>query len=100
VFIGVGVDEDAIRASGRAAADGLCGCPSVQQAAADGLCLRVSGGPGRLGLQGPGSVSGAPGEQRSGRLGKRGPASGGRWLRTAHCLSEQVVGAGRTRIEV
>jgi hypothetical protein len=109
VFIGVGVDEDAIRTSGRAAVDGLCGCPSVQQAAADGLCLRASGGPGRLGLRGPGSASGAPGERQSGRLGERCPASGGRRLRTAHCLSEQLVGAGGwlgpgrlglTRIEV
>lgn len=108
VFIGVGVDEDAIRASRRAAADG-CGCPSVQQAAADGLCLRASGGPGRLGLRGPGSASEAPGERRSGRLGELCPASGGRRLRTAQCLSEQLMGAsgwlgsgrlGLTRIEV
>jgi hypothetical protein len=41
-----------LRASGRAAADGLCrlyGCPSVQQATGDGLCVRVSGGPGTPG---------------------------------------------------
>jgi hypothetical protein len=90
----VGVDEDAIRASGRAAADGLCGCPSVG-VGVDEDAIRGSGQAvvwlwlsGRA-RSGP---SGRLGERRSDRLGERGPVSGGRRLRTAHCLSEAVVG--------
>jgi hypothetical protein len=65
-----------LQASGRAATDGLCrlcDCPSVQQAAADGLCVWASDGPGTPGsglcVRGSGQAtvwaSGGSGERQS-----------------------------------